>query len=247
VFEGLGWEALVEHFDAITSAGSSVSLFTRWGPDAGALWVKGRRPVPAELLGIPAATEDRHPIPGMDPVNCSRQLGAPGPWYDRLPHFRMGFTPSAGAELQSEYLVPRRHALAAIDALRGLAGAVAPLLMVSEIRTIAADRLWMSPQHGRDTVAIHFTWKPEQVAVERVCARLEAALAPFGARPHWGKLFLADASVVAPLYPRHADFARLARRLDPRGAFTNAWLEERVLGSCSDRCHRAVAGLRHPA
>ena len=230
VFEGLGWETLYEHFDAITAAGSSVSVFTRWGSDAGALWVKSRRPVPAELLGISAATEERHPIPGMDAANCSRQLDAPGPWYERLPHFRMGFTPSAGAELQSESLLPRRHAPAAIDALRGLAGAIAPLLLVCEIRTVAADRLWMSPQYGHDTVGFHFTWKPDQPAVERVCARIEAALAPFGARPHWGKLFVADAAAIAPLYPRHAGFLGLVRRLDPRGAFSNAWLEEQVLG-----------------
>ena len=235
VFEGLRWEALLDHFDEITAMGYSVSAFTRWGRAVDQVWVKSRvaggpeRPR-RDLFGAPAATVERHPILGLDPVNCTPQLGVPGLWYERLPHFRMGFRPSAGEELQSEYLLPRGHAAAAIEALRGLAGVVGPVLQVSEVRTVAADRLWMSPQYGRDSVAFHFTWTPEQAAVERALADVERALAPFGARPHWGKLFLGDAAAVAPLYPRLADFARLVGRLDPRGAFRNPWLAARVLG-----------------
>jgi alditol oxidase len=155
----------------------------------------------------------------------------PGGWADRLPHFRMGFTPSNGDELQSEYHLPRRHAVAAIEALRGLAGTIRPVLQVTELRTIAADRLWMSPQYEQDTIAIHFTWAPEQEAVERVLVDVEAALAAFGARPHWGKVFLAAASVIAGLYERLPDFAALAQCLDARGAFRNDWLERHVLGT----------------
>jgi len=183
-----------------------------------------------ELCGAVAATVVRHPILGLDPVNCTPQLGAPGPWSERLPHFRMGFTPSNGEEIQSEYLLARRHAVAAIQAVRGLAGTIRPLLQVSELRTIAADRLWMSPQYGQNTIGIHFTWKPDQEAVERALIAVEAALTPFGARPHWGKLFLADAASIAPLYERLPDFAHLVERLDPRGAFRNDWLEQHVLG-----------------
>jgi xylitol oxidase len=233
VFEGLSWEALAGHFDAIAACGDSVSVFTRWGDDVDQVWVKSRvGPEPeqprADLFGARPATVERHPILGLDPVNCTAQLGRAGPWWDRLPHFRMGFTPSAGEELQSEYLVPRRHALAAIDAVRGLAGAVRPLLQVCELRTVAADELWMSPQHRGATLAMHFTWRPDQPAVEGVLAGVEAALAPFAARPHWGKLFLAGSAELRPLYPRASDFLALAERLDPRGAFRNAWLE-RVL------------------
>jgi alditol oxidase len=230
VFEGLTWDALFERFDAVSDAGDSVSVFTRWGQTTDQVWVKSRvagapEEVRADLFGARAATVDRHPILGLDAVNCTPQLGVPGRWSDRLPHFRMGFTPSAGDEIQSEYVVPRRHAVAAIEALRGLAEAMRPVLQVAEIRTIAADRLWMSPQHGRDTVAVHFTWKREPDAVARVLAHVEAALAPFEARPHWGKLFLADAAAIAPLYERVPDFRRLAERLDPRGAFRNEWTE----------------------
>jgi xylitol oxidase len=142
----------------------------------------------------------------------------------------MGFTPSSGEELQSEYHLPRRHAAAALTSLRALAGAIQPVLQVSELRTVAADRLWMSPQYGRDTLSVHFTWKPDRVAVERVLVEVEAALAPFGARPHWGKLFLAEAAAIAPRYERAGDFARLAGRLDPGGVFTNAWLGRHLLG-----------------
>jgi alditol oxidase len=236
VYEGLNWDAFFDNFDEITSMGYSVSVFTNWREVIDQVWVKSRvtdasEPVRAELFGAIAATVDRHPILELDAVNCTPQLGAPGLWSDRLPHFRMGFTPSSGEELQSEYLVARRHAAAAIQTVRGLADVIRPVLQVSEIRTITADRLWMSPQYGRDTVGIHFTWMREPEAVGRVLVELEAALAPFEARPHWGKVFLADAAVIAPLYERLPDFTRLVDRLDPRGAFRNAWLNTRVLGS----------------
>jgi len=235
VFEGLRWEALYERFDAVFAAGDSVSVFTRWGATTDQVWVKSRvGPAPEEvrdeLFGAVAATVERHPILGLDAVNCTPQLGVPGAWSDRLPHFRMGFTPSAGEEIQSEFLLPRSDAVAGIEAIRGVAAALRPVLLVAEIRTVAADALWMSGEHGRDTVAVHFTWRREPEAVRRALAALEGALEPFGARPHWGKLFLAGAGTVAPLYARAGDFAALAARLDPRGAFRNAWLERHVLG-----------------
>ena len=183
-----------------------------------------------ELFGARAATVDRHPILGIDPVSCTPQLGRPGPWHARLPHFRMEFTPSAGEELQSEYLVPRRHAVEAIEAVRALAHRIRPLLLVCEIRTIAADRLWMSTAYDQDSVALHFTWRPEPSAVADLVAVLEDDLAAFGARPHWGKVFAATAETIAPLYPRHHDFVLLAERMDPRGAFRNEWFTTRVLG-----------------
>jgi len=234
VFEGLSWRALFEHFDEITALGYSVSVFTRWGETVDQVWVKSRvtdapEEVRGELFGAVAATVDRHPILGLDPVNATPQLGVPGPWSDRLPHFRMGFTPSHGEEIQSEYHVARRHAVGAIEAVRRLAGTIRPLLQVCEIRTIAADRLWLSPQYGQDTVAIHFTWAREPAAVRRALVDVEAALAPFEARPHWGKLFLADAATIAARYERLPDFVRLIERLDPRGAFRNDWLNAHVL------------------
>jgi xylitol oxidase len=143
----------------------------------------------------------------------------------------MGFTPSAGEEIQSEYVVPRRHAVAAIEAVRALGDALRPVLQVSEIRTVAADRLWMSPQYGTDTVGLHFTWTREPDAVARAAAAVEAALDPFEFRPHWGKLFTAEAAAIAERYERLPDFRALAERLDPRGAFRNDWLERRVLGA----------------
>jgi alditol oxidase len=236
VFEGLEWEMLFDHFDDIMASGYSVSVFTRWGKKVDQVWVKslvtdGAEVVRGDLYGAAASTVERNPILGADPANASPQLGRPGPWSERLPHFRMGFTPSAGNEIQSEYLLARQYAVAAIEAVRTLSEQLSPLLLVAEIRTVAADQLWMSPQYARDTVGFHFTWLPDQTAVERILVDLEAVLAPFGARPHWGKVFLATAADIAPLYERMPDFVRLVERLDPRGAFRNAWLETRVLGS----------------
>jgi xylitol oxidase len=234
VFEGLSWEALYEHFDEITSCGYSVSIFTRWRRTLDQVWIKTRTDEPeqiaGDLFGAVPATVDRHPILELDPTPCTPQLARPGLWSDRLPHFRMGFTPSAGEELQSEYLFPRRHAVEAIAALRALAGSIQPILQVCEIRTVAADRLWMSMNYGEPSVGVHFTWQPRQDEVEDLLVQLETVLAPFQARPHWGKLFHADATAIAPLYARHSDFVGLVERLDPRGAFRNSWLEARVLG-----------------
>ena len=234
VFEGLSWKALYDHFDEITSCGYSVSIFTRWGETNEQVWVKSRMDksdrVEGDLFGAVAATVERHPIVELDPTPCTPQLGRPGLWSDRLPHFRMGYTPSSGQEIQSEYLLPRRHAIAAIEAVRALADEIRPLLLVSEIRRVAADRLWMSMNYKEDSVGIHFTWKREPDAVQEIVAQIEHVLTPFEARPHWGKVFHADAEAIAPLYKRHADFVRLVERLDPRAAFRNAWLKARVFG-----------------
>jgi xylitol oxidase len=233
VFEGLTWNALYEHFDEITACGYSVSLFTLWGDDVEMVWVKSRTdqgaPPVGDLFGAVPAVVDRNPVVGLDPTSCTPQLGRPGLWSDRLPHFRMGFTPSAGDELQSEYLVPHRSAVAAIEAVRALGHRIRPVLLTCEIRTVAADRLWMSTAYEQASVALHFTWRSDPAAVTEVLVDLERALSPFGARPHWGKVFRADAASIAPLYERHADFVRLTERLDPRGAFRNTWLEANVL------------------
>jgi xylitol oxidase len=240
VFEGLAWPALYEHFDAIMAAGYSVSIFTRWQDTVDQVWVKQRRQpddpagdpaghTSSTLFGARAATVARHPILGIDPVHCTPQLGAWGPWLERLPHFRMGYTPSSGDELQSEYHFARERGVAAIEAVRALSERLAELVQVAEIRTVAADELWLSPQYRRDTVAIHFTWVGREEPVRRALAALEAALLPLGARPHWGKLFAADAAYIASAYERAGEFAALAQRLDPRGAFTNAWLQDRLL------------------
>jgi alditol oxidase len=234
VFEGLSWKALYDHFDEITSCGYSVSIFTRWGETNDQVWVKSRTDEPdrveGDLFGAGAATVDRHPIVELDPTPCTPQLGRPGLWSDRLPHFRMSYTPSSGEEIQSEYLFPRRHAMGAIEAVRALADGIRPILQVSEIRRVAADRLWMSMNYEEDSVGIHFTWKREPDAVQQMVAQIEDALTPFEARPHWGKIFHADAAAIALLYKRHSDFVRLVERLDPRGAFRNSWLKARVLG-----------------
>jgi xylitol oxidase len=229
VFEDLAWEALLAHLDEIFASAYAVSVFTRWGEAVDQVWLKRRdADTPSALFGARPATEDRHPIIGNDPIHATAQLGRPGPWSERLAHFRMEFTPSNGEELQSEYHVPRHHAAAAIEALRAVAPEIRPLVLVSELRTVAADALWLSPQYRADTLGIHFTWVRDPEAVEQALHVVEAALAPFEPRPHWGKLFLTGRDELAGRYTRLSDFARLAERLDPRGAFRNAWLEERI-------------------
>lgn len=224
LFEHLPWSAVTGHFDAITSSAYSVSMFTDWS-DAGPhqIWTKSRTdadPV-TELFGATPATRELHPLPGVDAGATTRQLGVPGPWWDRLPHFRLEYTPSDGNELQTEYLVPRGSALAAIDAVRGLRAELAPILLVAEIRTIAGDDLWLSPAHDTDCVALHFTWRMDVPGVETFLPTLDDALAPFAARPHWGKVFATTPERLLTAYPRLPEFAALRRRADPDGRFAN--------------------------
>ncbi|HEY3472023.1 MAG TPA: FAD-binding protein [Amycolatopsis sp.] len=231
VFDDLPWDAAFRHFDEIEDAGYSVSMFTNWVNDAvDQVWVKSRVDAFAERadwFGAVPADGPRHPAhaAGVPADNTTAQQGIPGPWHERLPHFALAFTPSVGDELQSEYFVPYEHAVAAIEAVRGIGDLVAPLLLVSEIRAIAGDELWLSPCHGGDRVALHFTWQPRQPEVEAVLPVLEERLAPFGARPHWGKLFHGGGS-----YPRLADFRALADDLDPGGKFRNPFLRRHVFG-----------------
>ncbi len=221
VFEGLHWDALLAHFDEIMSAAYSVSVFSRWGDATEQVWLKsrGREGFDSFYDARPAAVE-RHPILSLDPVSATAQRGVPGPWHDRLPHFRIEFSPSAGEEIQSEYFVARPDAVAAVRALLEIGDEIRDPLLVSEIRAVAADSLWLSAQYEQDTIGFHFTWRRDQAAVERALGVVEAALAPFSPRPHWGKLFLAS-----PSHPRLADFAALRDRLDPRAAFRNPWLD----------------------
>jgi len=213
-------------FETVMSSAYSVSLFTDWRePGFRQVWVKRR--VDQPLVPFPwaaPATEKMHPVPGMPGVNCTEQFGVPGPWHERLPHFRAEFTPSSGAELQSEYLLPRAYAVEALHAVDAVRETVAGVLQTCEVRTVAADEQWLSPSYGRDTVALHFTWIENTAAVLPVVRRLEEALDPFDARPHWGKVFTTPTEVLRERYPRLGDFRKLARELDPEGKFANAFV-----------------------
>jgi len=234
IYLDLPWDAVLGEFDAIMSSAYSVSLFTDWtGESLKQAWVKSRvdaRPqLPPSFFGAhPAGGAVMSPA-GDDLDNTTVQGGVPGPWFERLPHFRADVTPSAGDEIQTEYFVDLTVAVDAIRAVRALADRIAPTLLVTELRTIAADRLWLSPAVARDSLAIHFTWFNRPAEVRAVLPLIEQALAPFEPRPHWGKWFSLGAEQIAPRYERFDDFRALAERLDPHHRFRNDYLE-RVLG-----------------
>jgi xylitol oxidase len=162
----------------------------------------------------------------MPPSSCTTQLGEAGPWFARLPHFRLDFTPSSGDELQTEYLIPAERGAEAVRSLDDIAADIAAVLHISEIRTVAADGLWLSPSYARDSVAVHFTWIDDARAVLPVVRAVEERLLPLGARPHWGKVFTVSPPHLAAQYERLPDFVALARRLDPDGKFRNALTDE---------------------
>ena len=227
VYDGLPVERLSTDFADVMGSAYSVSAFTDWVDPDVMVWRKqrGHQPIEPTWLGATVADGPRHPIKAMSADYATQQGGLPGPWNERLPHFRLEFTPSNGDELQSEYFVLRERAAEAFDVLRTLGNQFAPVIQVSEVRTIAADDLWLSPSQGRDTVALHFTWIQDEAAVRPIVANLEAALAPLDVRPHWGKVFAADAATLRERYPKVPDFIALAAKYDPAGKFRNPYLD----------------------
>lgn len=244
VYQNMPMSSLEKDFDAIMSAGYSVSLFTDWqNKNINEVWVKSKFrselgktfkdnfEAKPEFFGGKLATKNLHPIAELGAENCTEQMGVPGPWHERLPHFKMGFTPSSGKELQSEFFVDRKNAVAAIQAIEKLSAKIGPHLMITEIRTIAADDLWLSTAYKRDSVAIHFTWKQETEAVMALLPEIEAALEPFDYRPHWGKIFTLEPNKLQARYEKMADFKALVKEFDPEGKFRNEFVEKNIYGT----------------
>lgn len=237
VYEDLAFDAALEYFDELFASGYSVSLFTDWqGTTFNQVWLKrrvehgGQDDAEPVFYGAKRASRPLHPVAGLAADACTEQLGRPGPWHERLPHFRLEFVPSTGKELQSEYFVSRKDAVAALEAVRRLKNRIAPLLQICEIRTVREDDLWMSPCYRRPSVAIHFTWKPDWEGVRPVLQALEEVLKPFGVRPHWAKLFTLSPEYVRAQYPRHGKFLDLLCEYDPQGKFRNPFLDTYVYG-----------------
>ncbi len=237
VYENLPLSQVEADFERIFSSAYSMSLFTTWRKASfDQVWFKHRAEtetdivMEAERFGATLATAKIHPIASLSAEPCTEQGGVPGPWYDRLTHFRSDAPPSVGAELQSEYLVPRIHAVEALRAIADMRERIAPLLQVSEIRTVAADTLWMSTCYGQACVGIHFTWNPDWPGVQNLLPEIEARLAPFQARPHWGKLFTMSPVHLQALYPKLPEFRHLLQTFDPQGKFRNEFLDTYLFG-----------------
>ncbi len=232
VYRDLPLQSLTDHFDDIMGAGYSVSLFTDWQDQKiNQVWVKrkedeGDLSGERDFYGSFLSDRDLHPITELSAENCTPQMGVPGPWYERLPHFKMGFTPSSGEELQAEYFVARENAVDAILAIEKKKDLIYPQLFISEIRTIASDQLWLSPSYGRESVAIHFTLKPNWGEVQKILPVIENELAPYGVRPHWGKLFTMGSHMLKSRFPKMPDFMNLMQEFDPGRAYTNAFLDK---------------------
>jgi len=236
VYRNLSMKELQNNFNAIISGGYSVSLFTDWkNKNISEVWVKDKidnnTPIAAELYGAKLATQNLHPIETESAENCTDQMGVAGPWYERMPHFKMGFKPSAGEELQSEYFVPVEHAYEAMMAMEKLHEKISPHLFISEIRSIAADDLWMSPCYKKACVALHTTWKQETEIVMNLLPLIEEQLAPFNARPHWAKLFTLSPPVLQSRYEKLSDFKQLVKQYDPAGKFGNEFLNKNLYSS----------------
>ncbi len=237
VFEKLPLSQLRDNFETIESAGYSVSLFTDWTTESiNEVWIKERSSSPSayggkpEFFGAAAATKNVHPIIELSAENCTEQMGVDGPWYERLPHFKMGFTPSSGKELQAEYFVSKQNAVDAILAIQKIGKQISPHLFISEIRTIDGDDFWMSPCYKQPSVAIHFTLKQDWPNVSKLLPVIEKTLEPFNAKPHWGKLFTMSPAKLSTLYPKMKEFKNLVAEFDAKAKFRNAFLSRNLYG-----------------
>ena len=251
VYEDLPVAELYDHFDEIMSSAYSVSLFTDWlGGTVNQVWLKrhlgawsewessassGRGgsdgpPAGESFFGARRAPTHRHPVTRFDPAPCTPQMGVAGPWHERLPHFRVDSTPASGDELQTEYFVPREHAVPALQAMEGLRDRFESVLWISEVRSIAADRLWLSQSYETPSVALHFSWRKDWPSVRALLPVVEEALAPFQVRPHWGKLFSLAPAHLAANFTRMADFRSLLRNWDPEGKFRNGYIDRHIFG-----------------
>ena len=216
------WSALLDDPRTLFNSAYSVSVLTHFGSShLEHVWLKSEVRNDARLPAVTGARR-RDPDAVMD-ANLT-EFGSAGPWDQRLPHFRLDMIPSRGDELQSEYYVGLDQARAAVDVLRGLADDIDPILAISELRTVAPDDFWLSGAFERESLSIGFTWKPDAVAVAAATRKIEAALAPLHARPHWGKLHGFRSDDLARVFPRYLDAGELFRRRDPDGKFANAYL-----------------------
>jgi alditol oxidase len=219
---GVPLDEIHDHFDDVFSAGDSVSVFTDWCSGEASVWVKRRADRPAShWTAGRESPRGVHPIPGMSPDLCTDQLGAVGPWHERLTHFRPRPVPGAGNELQSEIFLPRRVAQQAVTTLSDMSNLLAPALLVSEMRTVRADDLWLSPAYGRDSVGFHFTWTGNASVVLPIVATIEERLLPLDPRPHWGKVSAMAPPTVISSYEHAPDFAHLMVEHDPTSKFRN--------------------------
>jgi len=237
VYRNLPMNELKDNFNAIVSSGYSVSLFTNWkNKNINEVWIKSRvensdSAIAPDFFGAKAATQNMHPVEEQSAETCTEQMGVPGPWFERMPHFKMGFKPSTGKELQAEYFIPIEHAYDAIMAMESLHEKTTPHMFISEIRTINADELWMSPCYKKSCVALHTTWKQETEVVMGLLPQIEDKLAPFNPKPHWAKLFTLAPSVLQSKYERLNDFKQLVHQHDPNGKFINEFLRSNLYSS----------------
>ena len=234
VYQNMPFSALENNFEEIMGSAYSVSLFTDWrNKNISEVWIKSRLDAPNKVegekyFGGTLANRHLHPVESQGAESCTEQMGIIGSWYERLPHFKMGFTPSSGEELQAEYFVPLEYGYPAMVAMEKMQDQISPLLFISEIRTIAADDFWMSPFYKKPCVAIHFTFKPDWKGVQQLLPRIEEALSPYHTRPHWGKLFTLQPSVLQSRIGKLQDFKALLKEFDPEGKFRNTFLRQNL-------------------
>ena len=232
VYTGLPFETLARNFDDIMGGGYSISLFHNWTGDVvPQVWVKSLATSPrhsGNYFGAVSATERWHPMPGFDPATVTEQMGVHGPWHLRLPHVRDEMMATSGNEIQAEYFVPRKQAGAALRAVKSVQERMDKVMLVGEIRTVAADTMWLSTAFERDCVAIHFAFRRDWPGIKAVLPDVEAVLRPFDPRPHWSKVFTMPAAEVQSRYPKLPEFRALRKKLDPQGKFSNAFVDEYI-------------------
>ncbi len=230
VYENITSKSVSEYFDEIFDNAYSVSYFNSWAKNStGQIWMKflsdkDTSTLPKNAFGGNLAVANQHPVKVNDPSTCTEQMGAPGKWLYRLPHFKLDSSPASGDEVQTEYLVDRKYVKEYIEELSLIGDEIADKVYATEIRTIKADNLWLSGAYERPTVGFHFTWK-KSADIETFLPKIEQILGQNGGRPHWGKLFSTNKNQLITRYPKFSNFQQLLKKYDPDGKFRNQFID----------------------
>lgn len=231
VYENISISSVAKNFDEIFNSAYSVSYFGSWAENTtGQIWMKflDQAEFPhlsPEAFGGNLANSNQHPVKINDPSPCTEQMGVTGKWLYRLPHFKLDSSAASGDEVQTEYLVDRNYVNEYIAGLSAIGNEISPRVYATEIRTMAADDLWLSGAYARDTVGFHFTWKKSK-ELASFLPKIEEVLGKHQGRPHWGKLFSTSKEQIITRYPRYQDFKNLLNRYDSNGKFSNNFIDK---------------------
>jgi FAD/FMN-containing dehydrogenase len=206
------WEDVLERFDELVRGHRHFGFFWMPTEESGALYNLQRHG--EETFA------DRCYVKLFDEAPPDRPDSArPGRRTDRCYRiYPMVYSPNFH---ELEYFVALEHGREALEAMRELMLASQPdAIYPLEVRTVGPDDAYLSPSQGTATTVISVSGTPgtDYWAYLR---SVDALLAPYRPRVHWGKLHFLTPEQLHERYPEAAEFIAVRRELDPEGVFLN--------------------------